>query len=429
MGFPDLVDHEKAVPAMTSSPIAVVSDVLHSHVMNTAIDLNEVTDRDRRDLAETLAAVPDPRRRRGVRHPFTPVLAAVVCAMLAGSRSFAAITEWIADLPAQARSDLGLTGPVPAGTTLWRLLTAVDPTALQNAVGAWLRARVPWQPNRADRRRHRARRVLAVDGKAMRATLRSANPIHLLAVLDHATSLVLAQVNVDVKTNEIPCLKTVLDQITDLKDTLITADALHCQTGHITYLLGRGAHLLVCVKGNQPGLLKRLKALPWKQVPIGHTTTDRAHGRIEERTLKVVTVTDSAGGLGFPGAAQAIQITRRTRRINPKPGKKNPWRTETVYAIVTLPAEQATPAELATWIRNHWFIEVRLHWVRDVTLGEDLHQARTGNGPEVLAILRNLIISVLRLADHDNIASALRHYSRHSDQAIALLTRSFTTTQ
>ncbi|HET9656032.1 MAG TPA: ISAs1 family transposase [Kineosporiaceae bacterium] len=251
----------------------------------------------------------------------------------------------------------------------------------------------------------------------------------MLAVLDHATSIVLAQVNVDAKTNEIPCLKTVLDQITDLKDVLITADALHCQTAHITYLLGRGAHLLVCAKGNQPGLLTRLKALPWKQIPLGHTSTDRAHGRIEERTAKVVTVTESAGGLGFPGAAQAIQITRRTKRINPKPGKKNPWRTETVYAIVTLPAEQATAAELAGWIRSHWHIENRLHWVRDVTLGEDLHQARTGNGPHVLAILRNFAISVLRLADHDNIARALRHYGRHTDQAIALLNRAFTTSQ
>lgn len=414
---------------MPSSPIAAVLDALHHDVPNAPTGPDEVTERDRRDLAEVLTAVPDPRRRRGVRHPFTPLLAATVCAMLAGSRSFAAIAEWIADLSATARSDLGLTGPVPAGTTLWRLLTALDPTALQDTLGTWLRARLSWRPNRSDRRRRPGRRVLAVDGKAMRATLRGANPMHLLAVLDHATSLVLAQVNVDVKTNEIPCLKTVLDQIPDLTDVLITVDALHCQTAHITYLRGREAHLLVCVKGNQPKLLKRLKALPWKQVPAGPTSTDRAHGRIEERTLKVVTVTEQAGGLGWAHAAQAIQITRRTKRITPKPGKKNSWHTETVYAIVTLPAEQASPAELATWIRTHWFIENRLHWVRDVTLGEDLHQARTGHGPHVLAILRNLVISLLRLADHDNIARALRHYSRHTDQAIALLTRTFATSQ
>lgn len=397
----------KSRPPMSSSPITAMSDVLNSHAGITATALAPATACDRRNLAETLAAVPDPRRRRGVRHPFTPLLAAVTCAMLAGSRSFTAITEWIADLPTTTRADLGLTGPVPAASTLWRLLTAIDPDALQDAVGAWLRTRLTWCAPRSERRR-RARRVLAVDGKAMRATLRGTNPIHLLAVLDHATSIVLAQVNVDAKTNEIPCLRTVLDQIPDLQDVLVTADALHCQSAHITYLLGRGAHLLVCAKGNQPGLLKRLKKLPWKHVPLGHTTTGRAHGRVEERTLKVVTVTDSAGGLGFPGATQAIQIVRRTKRITPKPGKKNSWRTEVVYAIVTLPAEQATPAELAGWIRSHWFIENRLHWVRDVTLGEDLHQARTGNGPHVLAILRNVVISVLRLAGHTNIARALR---------------------
>jgi hypothetical protein len=87
-----------------------------------------------------------------------------------------------------------LTGPVPAATTLRRLLTVLDPTALQEAVGGWLRARLTWHANRSDRRRCRGRRVLAIDGKAMRATLSGASPIHLLAVLDDATSIVLAQV-------------------------------------------------------------------------------------------------------------------------------------------------------------------------------------------------------------------------------------------
>jgi predicted transposase YbfD/YdcC len=281
-----------------------------------------------------------------------------------------------------------VTGTTPAGTTLWRLLVAVDPTALQTALGSWLRTLLQQRTGVAVSRRQR-RRVLAVDGKTMRATLHGGHPVHLLGVLDHATSVVVAQVNVDAKTNEIPCFRTVLDQIDDLNDVVVTADAMHTQTGHVDYLRGRGAHLLVCVKANQPTVLARLKALPWKDIPVGHTSTSRGHGRIERRTLKAVTVTEQAGGLGFPDAAQAIQITRRIRRIKPKPGKTNHWHTETVYAVVTLPAEQATPTELATWTRQHWHIENRLHWIRDVTLGEDLHQTRTGNGPQVLAVLRN----------------------------------------
>jgi predicted transposase YbfD/YdcC len=418
---------------MSSSPIAAALDDLTGQLTGADVVLCPLTHSDQRRLVDVLAAVPDPRRRRGVRHRFAPLLSAAVCAMLCGARSFAAITEWIADLSDDARANLALTGKAPAGTTLWRLLIAVDPAALQATLGAWLRERVQHLAVRSvpsvQRGRRPKRRVLAVDGKAMRATLRGQLPMHLLAVLDHATSVVLAQVNVDVKTNEIPCFTTVLDQIEDLTEMLVTADAMHAQTDHVRYLLGRGAHLLVCVKGNQPSLLARLKALPWKDIPVGHTSTDRRRGRIEERTLKVVTVTESAGGLGFPGAAQAIQIVRRTRRSKPKPGAKNRWRTETVYAFVTLPAEQATPVELATWIRQHWHIENKLHWVRDVTLGEDLHQARTRNGPHVLAILRNLILALLRLTGHTNIARALRRHGRHPDQAIALLTSAFTTSQ
>jgi predicted transposase YbfD/YdcC len=142
-----------------------------------------------------------------------------------------------------------------------------------------------------------------------------------------------------------------LDQIPGLDGAVITADALHAQREHATYLPKRGAHYIFTVKGNQPGLHRQLRSLPWKDVPAGHSQTGRGHGRIEKRTVKAVTVT---AGLHFPYAQQAIQITRRTRRIN---GAR--WRTETSYAITSLPAEQARPARLAEWIRGHWKIEVR----------------------------------------------------------------------
>ena len=120
----------------------------------------------------------------------------------------------------------------------------------------------------------------------------------------------------------------------------------------------------------------------------------RGHGRIEKRIVKAVTV---AAGLAFPHAAQAIQITRRTRR----PGSRR-WRAETSYAITSLPAEQARPGQLAAWIRGHWKIENQLHWVRDVTFGEDASTARTGTGPHVMAALRNLAISIAPGRSHPN---------------------------
>ena len=168
-----------------------------------------------------------------------------------------------------------------------------------------------------------------------------------------------------------------LDQIPGLAGALVTADALHAQREHASYLHRRGAHYLLTVKGDQPSLHRQLQDLPWADVPAGHTESGRGHGRIEKRTLKVVTVT---AGLAFPRAAQAIEIIRRTRR----PARRK-WRTEICYAITALAAEHARPDQLAAWLRGRWKIENQFHWVRDVTFGEDLSQARNGTGPHVMA--------------------------------------------
>ena len=111
-----------------------------------------------------------------------------------------------------------------------------------------------------------------------------------------------------------------------------------------------------------------------------------------------------AARLAFPPAVQAIQIVRR-RKISLTSSK---WSTETVYAITSLTAAQASPAQLAAALRGYWAIEDRLHWVRDVTCGEDLSQVRTASGPRVMATLRNLAITILCLAGATSIAAALR---------------------
>ena len=175
---------------------------------------------------------------------------------------------------------------------------------------------------------------------------------------------------------------------------------------------------MLSVKGNQPRLRRQLAALPWREVQTAHRSAETAHGRREIRTLKVVTI---AAGIEFPHATQAIQVTRKTRPVSARTGRRGRWRTETVYAITDLPAHQAHPAELAAWIRGHWQIENGLHWVRDVTFGEDLSQIRTGAAPQVMATLRNLAISLHRLAGATNIAKALRHHARDAIRPLQLL--------
>ncbi len=170
-------------------------------------------------------------------------------------------------------------------------------------------------------------------------------------------------------------------------------------------------------KDNQPGLHAQLAGLPWRQIPAADIQRDRGHGRAERRSLKVTAV---AAGIAFPHAAQAIQVARRRRPLNGKNSRK--WSTETVYAVTSLTVTQASPAQLADFLRGHWSIEDSLHWVRDVTLGEDSSQIRTRNGPRVMASLRNLAITILRLTGHACIAAALRHHARRPSRPLQTIT-------
>ena len=383
-----------------------------------------LTHDDQHDLLRALAAVPDPRDPRGIRYRLTSLLAVAVCAVLAGATTFAAIADWAADLDSPTRGRLGFAGAIPVGSTVWRFLVRLDAQMLQAVLTGWLRARItppaPAQPQR------RARVVVAVDGKVLRgARLPEGRQVHLLSAYDTTTGVVLAQLTIATKSNEIPAFTPLLDQVQamlgSLAGVVIVADALHAQVGHVNQVTTRGAHLMVTVKANQPTLLQHLRTLPWAQIGVGHRTQERGHGRRETRTLKAVTV-DTPGGLGFPHAAQAVRITR-TRTTAGKTSR------ETAYLIVTAPAEHAQPPDLYHWARSEWHIENRLHWIRDVTLREDAHQARTGNGPAVAAVLRNTAIGYHRTNGAPNIARATRHANRRTHDLINAVISDNPTTQ
>ncbi|WP_328457634.1 hypothetical protein [Streptomyces sp. NBC_00386] len=118
--------------------------------------------------------------------------------------------------------------------------------------------------------------------------------------------------------------------------------------------------------------------------------------------------------LGFPHAAQAVQIVRRRRTV--ATGKVT---LERVYTVTDLTAEQAGAAEIAHRVRRHWAIENQLHHVRDTAWTEDASRVRTGTAPRAMASLRNLAIGALRLTGHTGIASALRHHARNATRPLA----------
>ncbi|MGB7961726.1 MAG: ISAs1 family transposase [Propionicimonas sp.] len=354
-------------------------------------------------LLELLGGVPDPRRPRGIRHRLPAILAVGIVAVVAGAQSFAAIGQWADDADPELLAGLGFDEDrVPSESAIRRTFARLDAAKLDSVLGAWLwtRTRVVGQ-----------RRVIAVDGKTVRgARSGDQSAPHLVAAFDHRFGAVLGQLAVAAKSNEIPAVRTLLATF-DLAGVVVTVDAMHTQTDTAQLVVDAGGDYVFTVKGNQPKLHAACKALPWRDVPA-HSTTTRGHGRKVTRTIKVVT---APAWIEFHGAAQVAQVRRTVTRA----GKRT---VEVVYVITSATVRDAPPATLAAWVQEHWGIENRLHWVRDVSFDEDRSQVRTGASPQVMATLRNLAISLLRLAGWTNIAQALRHHGANQRRPLALLT-------
>ena len=359
-------------------------------------------------LLELLATVPDPRRRRGIRHDLPGILAVGIAAVVAGARSFAAVGQWVADADVDLLAALGIRrGRRPSESAIRRAFARLDAAKLDAILAAWVWTRTVVVDQR---------RVIAIDGKTVRGartrdatgTTITAAP-HLVAAYDHGSGAVLGQLAVAAKSNEIPAVRTLLSSF-DLQGVVVTVDAMHTQTDTAEVIVEAGGDYVFTVKGNQPTLYAACKALPWREVPARRVAS-RGHGRRVTRTIRVVT---APAWVQFAGAVQVAQLRRTVTRK----GQKT---IEVVYLIASADVRTASPTTLAAWVQGHWGIENRLHWVRDVTFDEDRSQIRTGAAPQVMATLRNLVISLLRLAGWTNIAQALRHHAAHNRRPLALL--------
>ena len=311
-------------------------------------------------LLDLLAQVPDPRKRRGRRHALAGLLAVGIAAVIAGSRSFAAIGQWAADAGPEVLAVLGAARGPAEESTFRRAFALVSADVLDRVLGAWLHTRAMQAGGRL---------VIAIDGKTVRgAKSKGGKAPHLVAALAHGIGAVLGQVAVDEKSNEIPAVRDLLKAFASLASAVITIDAMHTQTDTAQVILGRGADYVMTVKGNMPTLYRQLKKLPWAAIPaISDVSTD--HGRRARRTIKTVL---APAWIEFDGAAQVAQL----RRTVTKEGKKT---VEVVYLITS--DRDAGPGALAAWVRSHWEIENRLHRASETLRRSATLRPRCGYGP------------------------------------------------
>jgi predicted transposase YbfD/YdcC len=363
-----------------------------------------------------LSAVPDPRQARGKQLEWPFILGVIATAILSHQRSISAIAQWVqhhaATLVARFQP---ARGRVPSEATLRRALRHVDIVQLEQQLTALTGSTppdrsAPVQP---------PLQGYAVDGKYVRGAGMHGESTLLVSLVQHHHGQILAQTRVPSQQHESVGVRQVLTGQT-LTGKVITLDAGLTHPTLAAQILEQGGHYLMVVKRNQVRLYDELTWYfdtpplpcdrPWHWVEM----LTKGHGRLELRHLSCTDDLDAY--LQWPGVQQVVR--RRCERTRLKTGTVSQAVT---YALTSLTAQEATAADIAHLWRGHWTIENRVHYVRDVTMGEDAHQMHTGNAPQAVAALRNAWLNILRAAGWTNIAAALRHHSWSLPQALALL--------
>ena len=381
------------------------------------------------ELYRLFAELADPRKARGIRHHVATVLTVMVFAVLAGARNYREIGDRAADLPAVLLAPAGArVDPdigelrAPSGSTIRRVAEGIDAQAADLLVCRWL-------GERAARLANTSRFEgacdsdglfgVALDGKTVRnsGAGRPEENVRLFSAMLHDEAIVIAQLRVPPATTEITQVKALLDPV-DLTGAVVTGDAAHTRHTTAQYILGREAHYVLTAKGNQPGLRRAVRAGMFTSAIHGyHLEEERGHGRIVRREIW----TGEAEGIAFPGARQIFRIRREVCDL-----AGQMLSVEIVHGVTSLSAERATAAALAAWVRRHWGIENKLHWVRDVVFGEDHQHAYLGASAHTTGIMHNLAISLLRLAGVTEIKRATERIAANRTRILPILAASHT---
>ncbi|MGC8476264.1 MAG: ISAs1 family transposase [Acetobacteraceae bacterium] len=349
-----------------------------------------------------LATIPDPRDVRRIAHPLAEILLLVVCATIADCDDYDHIAAWGEAHLAFLRQHLPYRLGVPGGRWLTILMNRINPALFSAAFTAWVRATWP------DRPEFVAPAWDTNDGKTSRRSHdRPAGvaPIHLVSAFATTARLVLGQEAVPDKASEraaIPVLLARLAEQDGLRGALVSIDAIATNGTIAKAIRDAGADYLLAVKANQPSLRAEIEACFTDALPGSvetHTAHGKGHGRVEQRTTRVMREVDWLAGerrfpgeLRLPGVASIVRVEARVQR-----GEKTHTETRYYVSSATLTAEAAGRA-----VRGHWGIENRLHWVLDVTFNDDQSRLRKGFGAKNMAVVRHFALNLVRAATDKN---------------------------
>lgn len=377
------------------------------HIMLAAKDTEAIAF-DVAHLAAYLGRIPDPRHKQGKVYPLGMILALILLAKLAGEDKPSGITEWIRlrcdefvrlfDFKHQRMPCLNIIRGV--------LQAVVSVEELEGKLVDYLHEVYGGQQSK----------LIVIDGKTMRGTIPRGRSqgVHLLAAYLPAEGVVLKQVEVEAKQNEISAAPALIEGL-ELKNRVVCGDAMHTQRELSVDVLARGGDYLWLLKDNQPGLLADVaqffqppqKGAGWPLTPLPRTiasTTEKQNGRLEQRTLTLIV--DRDGFLDWPGVCQVVKLERQVLHL--RTGVQS---NEVVYAITSCSPQKASADQLLAWIRQYWGIENGLHYRRDVTLREDATRITQPTLARAIAAINNFVVALSMALGYSNLAAARRSFN------------------
>lgn len=366
-------------------------------------------------LHDELAEIPDKRKARGIRYTLPILLCVIILAKLSGEDTPTGISEWAQLRKKQLQAFFNYHREIkPGHNTIRRTMaSSLDEADLQKQISRYLHQNYGNQQSI----------LVVIDGKTLRGTIPKGKTqgVHLLAAYLPDEGVVLLQVEVGNKENEISAAPKLLCQL-DLKGRVVSGDAMFAQRDISVQVLAQGGDYIWMVKDNQPTLKADVERFfeTSRQAPGWHPpempqeiaeTTNKSRGRVETRRL--IAMPNQDNYIQWPGLEQVFQLERRV--VHPAQGKET---TELFYGITSLAYQPGSAAELLEWSRQHWGIENGLHYRRDVTLREDDTRMSDTHQARVLATINNFVVALARCLGIDNLASARRFFQAKLDLAL-----------
>ena len=360
----------------------------------------------------------DRRRARGKRYSLALVLVLFVLAKLCGEDKPSGIADWVQHRAGLLLAIFGVRRQrLPCHNTYRRVLAgALFLADLQEAVSQFLTSRPDSGTDV----------LVTFDGKTMRGTIPagSSQGVHLLAVYLPHEGVVLAQVAVGTKENEIVAAPQVLATV-DLRGKIVMGDAMQTQKGLSIQIVEAGGEYIWYVKDNHPQLREDIEHVfqPESVVPgfsplakdfqTAHRL-QKGHGRVDERTLTTSCLLNDYAD--WPYLAQVFKLERRrTKMID------GTIEYKVIYGVSSLTRQEANPERLLYSTQDYWGIENGLHYRRDRTLREDDTRITDSKRAEAIAILNNLVIGMIRQEGWTYVPEARRHYDADLDSALRLV--------